>query len=399
MRVIKTTDELEKLCLELKNQKFLTIDTEFIREKTYWPKLCLIQVAFKDGAAIIDPLEKGLNLDSFFEILTDPNVLKIFHAAHQDVEIFYHLSGQMPRPVFDTQIAASVCGFGRCISYDMLVQSITKVELDKSSRLTDWTHRPLEEKQLEYALRDVTFLIPCYEYLQNYLKEHNRQDWIKDETDSLLDESCYQIDPESAWQKIKHSAHSTHFLIALKELAAWREKRAMNFNVPRKSIVRDETLVAIASAMPKSMEDMQKVRNIRSDIIKGKLGEEILAVLDKARHMPITHELKKIDREKHVHIPGNATALIEVLKLLLKIKCDQAGVIASVVADEQNIRDIACGNDQDNPALQGWRYELFGKDALAFRKGLATIGYDTIKKQILITVTEKEKKRKEEASS
>ena len=396
MRVITTNDELEKLCIELKNQKFLTIDTEFIREKTYWPKLCLIQIGWKDGAAIIDPLEKGLNLNPFFEILTDPNILKVFHAAHQDIEIFYHLSGKIPMPVFDTQIAASVCGFGRCISYDLLVQNITKVELDKSSRLTDWTHRPLDEKQLEYALRDVTFLIPCFEYLQNYLEEHNRRDWIKDETESLLNESCYNIDPNTAWQKIKHSAHSANFLITLRELAAWREKRAMDCNVPRKSIIRDEILVAIASAMPKTIEDMQKVRNIRADITKGKLGEEILSVLDKARHMPTTHELKKIDREKRVHVPGNAAALIEVLKLLLKIKCDQAGVIASVVADEQNIRDIACGNDQNNPTLQGWRYELFGREALAFRKGLATISYDTLAKKIVISITKKERKQKTE---
>jgi len=394
MRVVQNHTELKSLCEELEKQQFITVDTEFVREKTYYPKLCLIQVGWREDAAIIDPLAFDLNLKPFIAILTNENILKVFHSARQDIEVFYHLSGKIPHPLFDTQIAASVCGFGRAVSYEVLVQSITKVELDKSSRLTDWSLRPLDEKQLEYALRDVTFLIPCYDYLVQYLEEHNRLHWINDETNDLLEESHYKIDPEKAWQKIKHSVHSAHFLSALQGLAAWREKRAMKFDVPRRSIIKDEILVSIAASMPKTIDDMKQVRNIRPDTATGKLGEEILAVLNEIRHKPISQELKKIDRAKHVHIPCGAAALTEVLKLLLRIKCEQEGVIQSVVADEEDIRNLACGNDKDNPVLQGWRYELFGKEALAFRKGLADLSYDTIKKQIVVTVKQKKKKNK-----
>lgn len=394
MRIIETTESLQKFCKELQKQKFITLDTEFVREKTYFPKLCLIQVGFKDDAAIIDPLSKDIDLKPFFKILTNQKILKVVHSGRQDVEIFYHLTGKTPKPLFDTQIAASVCGFGRCISYDSLVYAIAKVELDKSSRLTDWSLRPLDTKQLQYALRDVTFLIPCYEHLAQYLKDHKRETWIKDETDALLNEECYQIDPDNAWQKIKHSAHSAHFLSTLKELAAWRERRAIEHDIPKRSILKDELLVSIASSNPKTIDELKQVRNIRADVSNGKLGVEILEVLEKARHLPMNHELKKIDRDKKVHIPGAAAALVELLRLVLKIKCEQEGVVESVVADEQDIRNIACGNDADNPLLEGWRYELFGRDAIAFRKGLASISYDTVKKKIVIII--KDNKKKEE---
>ena len=395
MRLIDHNEALVQFCDELKTQKFITLDTEFVREKTYFPKLCLIQIAYKDGAAIIDPLAPDINLQPFFKILTNEKILKVVHSGRQDIEIFFQLMGKMPKPLFDTQIAASVCGFGRCISYSSLVQEITKIELDKSSRLTDWSLRPLDNNQLEYALRDVTFLIPCYEYLSKYLKDHNRESWIKEETGALLDEQCYVVDPDSVWQKIKHSAHSTHFLSALKELAAWRERRAMKYDIPKRSILKDEVLVAIASSNPKTQEELKQVRNIRADVANGKMAAEILDALDIARHLPMTGELKKIDRERRVHIPAGAAALTELLKLVLKIKCEQEGVIESVVADESELRDIACGNDEGNIALQGWRYELFGKDALAFRKGLASLSYDTIKKKIVVNIKEKQKKKEE----
>ena len=394
MHFIQDNDSLLSLCETLRKQEFITLDTEFVREKTYFPKLCLIQIAYKDDAAIIDPLAKNLDLKPFLDILTDQKILKILHSGRQDIEIFYNMMHQTPKPVFDTQIAASVCGFGRAVSYSSLVFDITKTELDKSSRLTDWSLRPLDEKQLQYALRDVTFLIPCYEYLKKYLKEHHRESWIIEETQELLDEKFYQTDPDTVWQKIKHSAHSTHFLSALKELAAWRERRAMKYDVPKRSILKDEILVSIASLNPKTLEELKQVRNIRPDTANGKLGTEILEVLEKARHLPMVGELKKIDREKKIHIPCGAAALIEVLKLLLKIKCEQEGVIESVVADEEDLRNIACGNDENNPALKGWRYDLFGKEALAFRKGLATISYDSTKKQIVINVGNQSKKKK-----
>lgn len=389
MRLIETSEELQKLCNELQNKEFVTLDTEFVREKTYYPRLCLIQIAFKEDAAIIDPLAKGINLEPFFDILQNEKILKIFHSGRQDIEIFYNLTGKTPKPVFDTQIAASVCGFGRSISYGNLVEAVTKIELDKTTRLTDWSLRPLDEKQLEYALRDVTFLIPCYEYLKDYMEKNHRTDWIESETKELLDEKLYENDPETAWLKIKHSVHSGRFLTALKELAAWRERRAMKFNIPKRSIIKDETLVAIASSMPKTMEDFKQVRTMRSDISGGKLATEILEVLEKARHLSVSSDLRKINEKRHVKIPSGALALTEVLKLLLKIKCEQEGVVETIVATEDDIKDLACGNDKDNPLLMGWRYELFGKDALAFRKGKASLSYDTIQKRILVQKKEK----------
>ncbi len=389
MQIIEDNASLEMLCEVLKQQKFITVDTEFVREKTYFPKLCLIQVAYTSDAAIIDPLAKNLELKPFFEVLQNPKVLKVFHSGRQDIEIFYHLSKKMPQSVFDTQIAASVCGFGPAVSYDNLVQSVTRVELDKSSRLTDWLSRPLDQKQLEYALRDVTFLIPCYEYLVNYLNEHQRQSWIEEEIKELLNEDLYKADPDNAWQKIKYSVHSSHFLAALKELAAWRERRAIRFDVPKKSIVKDEILVAVAASSPKTIEELKKVRNIKSDLVNGKLAYEILEALEKARHMPMIHELKKIDREKKMHLPSEILALVEVLKLVLKIKCTQEGVTENVVASDQDIKDLACGHDDHNRLLKGWRYELFGKDALAFRKGQASLSYDSYQKKVIITLKEK----------
>ena len=388
MLFIEDTPSLQKLCKTLSKEAFLAIDTEFVREKTYYPKLCLIQVGYSTDAAIIDPLAPNIDLKPFLKLLNNKKILKIFHSGRQDIEIFYHLTGKTPKPVFDTQIAASVCGFGHSISYDALVYEVTKIEIDKSSRLTDWSLRPLDKKQLEYALRDVTFLIPCYEYLAKYLKKHHREHWIDEEVAALLNEKCYKIDPESAWQRIKYAGHNVHFLVALKALAAWREKRAMKYNTPKRSILKDEVLLSVASTNPKTLDELRHVRNIRPDIVEGKLGLEIIEALNAARNEPPSRELKKIDRERKVHIPKSAVALTEVLKLLLKVKCEQAGVVQSIVADEEDIRNIACSNDSKNRALEGWRYDIFGHDALAFRKGLASLSYDTVKKQIIINIKE-----------
>ena len=389
MLIVDTTEKLTELCAILHKQKFITVDTEFVREKTYFPQCCLIQIGWPDDAAIIDPLAKTLSLEPFFEVLQNPDVLKVFHAGHQDIEIFYHLSGKVPVSLFDTQIAVAVAGFGYPASYDHLVHSITHVELDKSSRLTDWSVRPLKTEQLEYALRDVTFLIPCYEYLQKYLTENNRMSYIEEELQNMSQESLYKPDPDNIWLKIKHSAHSTSFLSALKELAKWRELRAIKSDVPRRAILKDEVLVSLAAANPKTAEDMRLVRNIRPDTISGKLGTEILEALNKARHEPCVAELKKIERERRIKIPNGVSALIEVLRLLLKIKSEQSGVVDFFIADDKQIRDLACGNDENNPILKGWRYELFGRDALAFRKGLLSISYSTKSKNIVFEAKEK----------
>lgn len=387
MRIVDNTADLTALCDELHKQSFITVDSEFVREKTYFSKLCLIQVGWLDDAAIIDPLAPDMDLSSFLDVLSDQKVLKVFHSGRQDIEIFYSMNKKVPTPVFDTQIAAMVCGFGASISYDNLVFAVTNVELDKSSRLTDWSKRPLDNKQLEYALRDVTFLIPCYEYLDKYLKENGREDWIKEETQALCDENLYKPDPQSAWQRLHYTAHGASFLTVLKDLAAWRENRAIKNNVPRQNIIKDDMLLNISSFPPKTIEDLMKVRNMRSDIAKGKLGKEIVEVVNAALHKPADPNLRKIDREKRVHIPGNILALMEVLKLLLKIKSEQCGVVSRLIATESDLRMLACGsNDAENKALQGWRYEIFGKDALAFRKGKGCIRYDTRSRQIMIAL-------------
>lgn len=389
MRIIETTADLQQLCTELKTQEFITVDSEFVREKSYYPKLCLIQVGWLDDAAIIDPLAPGLDLSSFLKIMQAENVLKVFHSGRQDIEIFYNLSGKVPSPVFDTQIAAMACGFGASVSYDNMVHKITGVELDKSSRLTDWSKRPLDNKQLEYALRDVTFLLPCYQYLRDYMREHGRTHWIDEEMAALRDENLYRIDPDMAWLKIRHSVHSAHFLRVLKDLAAWRERRAIKHNTPRQSVVKDDMLVNIASVAPRTVEELQKARYIHKDIVNGKLGQEIIEAVREAMQKPLDPNLRKIDRAKQVNIPGAASALAEVLMLLLKIKSEQLQVVPHLIANEKNLRDIACGNDdKTNPALLGWRYDVFGKEALAFRKGLATISYDTNARDIVINIAQ-----------
>ena len=390
MKIVETTEALKSLCEELNKQKYITVDTEFVREKTYFPMLCLIQVGWTDDAAIIDPLAKDIDLNAFFEVLQNKDVLKVFHSGRQDIEIFYNLSGKIPTPVFDTQIAAMAAGFGVSVGYDNLVHLVAGVELDKSSRLTDWSKRPLQKNQLEYALRDVTFLIPCYEFLDSYLTEHNRKDWIKEELEYLLNEELYKPNPENMWLKIKHSAHSLKFLTVLKDLAAWRENRAIKYNTPRKTILKDEILVNIASLAPQTVEELANVRYIKPEIVNGKLGREILEVVNKALDKPLDKDLKKIEKERRVSIPGSAQALLEVLKLILKIVSEQNNVVDFLIANDQNLRDIACGNnDKTNPALLGWRYEVFGKQALAFRKGKASLTYDKAEKKIVFVENKK----------
>ncbi len=385
MRFVENNADLEQLCRELNVQPFVTVDLEFVREKSYFSKLCLIQLGWVDDAAIIDPLASEINLQPFFELMHNESVLKVFHSGRQDIEIIYNLSGKVPSPIFDTQVAAMVFGFGPSVSYDNLVREITKVELDKSSRLTDWQKRPLDARQLEYALRDVTFLIPCYEYLVRRLEKEGRRHWIDEELNALLDENLYRPDPEHAWLKIRHTAHSQRFLSVLKELAAWRERRAIKYDVPRKTILKDDILLNIAAAAPRTLEELAAARNVRADVAKGKLGVEIVAAVNSALENGTNVDLRKVDRERQVKIPAGVTALIEVLRLLLKIKSEQYGVVEHLIAGESDLKEIACGNnDKTNPALQGWRYDLFGRYALAFRKGDASIRYDTTLKQIVI---------------
>ncbi|MBQ8480925.1 MAG: ribonuclease D [Alphaproteobacteria bacterium] len=381
MQLIDTDEKLIKFCNILEKQTFITVDSEFIREHCYYPKLCLLQVAYDGDCAVIDPLA-NIDLSPFFDILQNPDIVKVFHSGRQDIEIFYNLTGKTPKNVFDTQIAAMVCGFAENIGYGNLVHDIVHIDLDKSQRLTDWSLRPLDEAQLQYAVCDVTYLVDCYKYLCDYMQNNHRQDWIKEEIDCLCDENGYCISPDDAWTRIKHNAHSPQFLAALKYLAAWREKRAQKFNVPRSGILKDDVLLNIASTFPKSLNDLKTVRNLKSEIINGRLGAEIIEVLQEASHNPMPSDICRADRKQHTGVPNHEQSLMEILKLLLKIKCQEAGVITKLVANDEDLRYIILNQPQNTNAMQSWRYEIFGKFAEQICKGKLSITYNPKKKCI-----------------
>ena len=381
MQLIDNDEKLKEFCAALEKQPFITVDSEFIREHCYYPKLCLLQVAYDGDAAIIDPLA-NLDLSPFFDILQNPDIVKVLHSGRQDIEIFYNLTGKTPKNVFDTQIAAMVCGFTENIGYGNLVHDIMHIDLDKSQRLTDWSLRPLDESQLQYAICDVTYLVDCYKFLQNYMQKNNRLDWIKEETAWLCDENGYCIKPEEAWLRIKHNAHSPQFLAALKYLAAWREKRAQKFNTPRSGILKDDVLLNIASTFPKSLNELKLVRNLKSEIVNGRLGAEIIDVLKEASQNPMPSEVCRADRKQHHGVPNHEQSLMEVLKLLLKIKSQEAGVIAKLIADDEDLRYIILNQPENTKTMQSWRYEIFGKFAEQLCKGKLSITYNPQKKSI-----------------
>lgn len=381
MTLINETKELEKACKILKKEKKIAIDCEFIREKTYYPIPCLIQVGYKDGAFLLDPLAKEMDMSAFFAILKNKKILKIFHSGRQDIEILYNLSGFVPESVFDTQIAAQVCGLGEAVSYENLVRYYCGTELDKSCRLTNWQLRPLTEEQLNYAAGDVTHLLVCYEKIKAYLEENKREDWIKEELADLVDEAHYAIKPEDAWQRIRHNLHSAYFVNALKTLACWREKRAMAHNTSRQTIIKDDLLLNIAAAFPKTKEEMKQVRGMRSDIARSVLAEEMLNELQALEEHGLDKSLAKLDRDKEISLPGGAQSLYEILKLLLKIKSNEYGVVAHLITSEKNLREYI-KNPKKNAILKGWRYEVFGKTAEGFRRGEMMLAYNPQKHQI-----------------
>lgn len=381
MQLIDTTGKLEEFCQILAQQPFITVDSEFIREHSYYPKLCLLQLGYDGGAAVVDPLA-DISLEPFFAILQNPEIVKVFHSGRQDLEIFYNLTGKLPQNVFDTQIAAMVCGFAENIGYGNLVLAITGTELDKSCRLTDWSLRPLDEEQLVYALHDVTYLVDCYKYLRKKMEDEGRLDWIKEETEALCREECYRVNPDEAWKRIRHNVHNPRFLAAMKYLAAWRERRAQKHDTPRSGILKDDVLLNLASSFPKKPEDLKQVRNLKPEVIKGKLGAEILEVLNEAAQHPFSGEECRQDRKSELHIPNHEQSLMEILRLLLKIKSQEAGVIARLIADDEDLRFIILNQPQNTPALSGWRYEIFGKDALQLCRGKLSITYNPQKKCI-----------------
>lgn len=379
MRLIDNTQALNNFCQELEKETFIAVDLEFLREKTYYAKLCLIQVASPNHAAIIDPLAENIDLSAFFALMKNPNITKVFHSGRQDIEIIYNQSGFIPEPLFDTQIAAQVCGFGEAVSYENLVKSVLDIQLDKSSRLSDWSLRPLDTKQLEYAISDVTHLVNIYTFLQNKLAETGRLHWLDEEIATLKSPDTYIVRPEDAWQKIRHRSHNSKVLTILRELAAWRERRAQSKNTPRQSIIKDDCLINIAAACPTTKEELEKIRNIRKDVANGKLGDEILDVINIALQIPSSAYIKP---EHDKPLPNGANALYELLRLLLKIRSQEQGVVAKLIASDDDLKHLAVSANNENPILKGWRLEIFGTDALALRKGELSISYNPTKRNI-----------------
>lgn len=379
MKVIANSPELNKFCHQLKDEEFITVDLEFLREKTYYAQLCLIQVGSKRECAIIDPLADGLDMKPFFELLQNPKVVKVFHSGRQDIEILYKLSGKIPQPIFDTQVAGMVCGFGESISYENLVKNILHIDLDKSSRLSDWSKRPLVESQLNYAISDVTHLVPIYEYLRDRLAESGRLSWLDEEMEILSNPATYVVQPFEAWQRIKHRSHSPYFLTLLRELAAWREERSQRRDTPRQSFIKDDCLLTIAAMNPKNMEELAAIRNIRKDVASGKLAGEILDVLQQANNiLPENYVVPP----KEKSLPNGSGSLFELLKLLLKIKSQEDGVVARLIASDDDLKLFSVGRDKHNPILKGWRMEIFGHDALALRAGELMLGFNPESKKI-----------------
>ncbi len=365
--MIETTAALADACKELAKSEFVTIDTEFLRETTFWPQLCLVQMASPTLEVLVDPMAKGIDLTPLFDLMADANVVKVFHAARQDIEIIHHLGRLIPHPIFDTQVAAMVCGFGDSISYDQLVQKTKNVQIDKSSRFTDWSHRPLSEKQLDYALADVTHLRDVYLALKAQLEREGRSSWLKEEMDILEARETYDMHPDDAWLRLKSRLRKPTELAILKFVAAWREREARSRNVPRSRVLKDDAIFEIAQQQPKDAEALSRLRTIPKGWERSTSGTAIIETVNAALALP---KADMPQAPRHSHSPEGSGAAVELLKVLLKLKADKHGVAAKVIANSDDLDKIASeGEKAEVQALSGWRRELFGEPALKLIRG------------------------------
>jgi ribonuclease D len=373
MPMISKTADLADACSRLAAHSYVAVDTEFLRETTYWPKLCVVQMAGPDTAVIVDALAPGLDMRPFLELMANEAVMKVFHAARQDIEIIFHMGGFVPHPVFDTQVAAMVCGFGDSISYDQLVQRVTGEHLDKSSRFTDWTRRPLSDKQLAYALSDVTHLRDVYHHLAGSLAAQGRSDWVAEEMEILTSRGTYDIRPEDAWERLKMRVKKPIELLILKELAAWREREARTRDVPRSRVLKDETIYEIAGDQPTDAAALGNLRSLSKGMERSRQGEEILAIVRRAQAVP-RDELPIVPKSKV--IPEGSLAAVDLMKVLLKLVSEKHGVAAKVIATVDELEAIAIDDDADVPALKGWRRQFFGEQALELKHGRLALTFD-----------------------
>jgi ribonuclease D len=380
--MITRTTELAAFCAAVAGDSFITVDTEFLRETTYYPKLCLIQVAGTNAAALIDPLAADLSLQPFFDLMADTNVLKVFHAASQDIEILVNIANLVPTPVFDTQIAAMVCGFGDQVGYEAIVRKLVGAQIDKSSQFTDWSRRPLTQKQMAYALSDVTHLRVVYERLKAEIDKESREAWLQGELDSLANADNYRVDPTHSWRRIKARIQSRKQQAVLMAVAAWREKEAQNKNVPRGRILKDDAVGEIAIQMPQTREAMQQLRLLPRGSADSSIGKGVMAaVAEGLARDPSTIPAPK-GRGEDMSTSQEAAA--EVLKLALKIVSEREGIAPKLLASSSDIDALAVSDDADVPALQGWRKQVFGDVALALKRGDAMIGLQHGRAQIIL---------------
>ena len=366
MRIVETGPALAAFLEELSAAPYLALDTEFLRDQTYYPKLCLIQVAAPGIDGIIDPLAPGLDLAPFYELLKRPDIVKVLHAARQDIEIFFLQGGVLPDPLFDTQVAAMVCGFGDAASYETLARKLAHVEIDKSARFTDWSHRPLSKRQLEYALADVTHLRVIYEKLSAQLAKSGRAAWVEEEIAALKDPKLYRLDPELAWKRLKPRTTNKRFLAVLAALAAWREREAQARDIPRGRVLKDEALTEIAAHPPDTGEGLERIRAVPKGFANSRLGKGLMEAVEAGRQASppegVSHAPHRRRREP-------SAAAIDLLKTLLRLRAEAAHVAPRLIANADDIEKLAAHEDDGVPALHGWRAEVFGNDARALRKG------------------------------
>lgn len=373
MTLITDTAALKKFSARAAQAEFVTVDTEFLRDKTYWPKLCLVQVGLADEAVAIDTLADGLDLGPLLELMFDPKILKVFHASRQDIEIFYHMTGKVPAPLFDSQVAAMVCGYGDAVSYERLVASLAGAKIDKTMRFTDWARRPLLDKQIGYALDDVIHLRAVYEALRDRLHENKREEWVAEEMDVLTNPDTYRVDPRMVWKRVKLRNRNRRTLAILRELAAWREEEAQKRDVPRNRVLRDEALSEIATHPPKTPEDMGRLRAFSRDSRSKGTVEAILATVAKGFKVPEQDCPAPDPRSGNAMSPGPS---IDLLKVLLKQSCETHEVAQKLVATMDELEAIALDDKADVPALHGWRHKVFGKAALDLKHGRLALTAD-----------------------
>ena len=371
MHYVKETNHLNELCSKLNKSEFLSIDTEFIREKTYWPKLCLIQVFNGEEKIIIDPLAKDIDLKSFFDILNNREIVKVFHSGRQDIEIFYNLTKKIPQNIYDTQIAAMVCGFGDSIGYENLVSQLLEKKIDKTSRLTNWSNRPLSKKQINYAISDVTHLFEIYPIIRDKIVSNKRENWLKEEIKILISKKTYELNPNDSWKRLKYRNLSKNSIGILIELSKWREMKAQEKDVPRGNIIRDDAIYELCSAQPKNIEDLNNLRSFnRKGGLRKEFAEEILLAIKKGKSIK-KEKLPKIKPTKR--LPMGISSKVSILKILLDSISEEYGVAQKLIANKNDLQELVLNDKADIKTLKGWRYKVFGKKAIDFKNGKISI--------------------------